>query len=84
MGKLEQLKQRVAEYLAENIYGGYSKPFELGTITPSSRTNGMSLFPKGITEEDIMEIDERWEKGLLEIGLEFGTSLRLDALLYAK
>jgi hypothetical protein len=63
---LEKLRQRVGEYLSRNIYKGYSKPFEIGTLTPSSRTNGISLFPRGMAEEDIMVLDERWEKGLLE------------------
>ena len=83
--KFEELSREVREYLSRNIYQGYSKPFEIDSLIEPSimGTKGPRLSPKGIDEE-IIEFDEKWEKGLAEIGERFEVTLRLDHRAYMK
>ncbi len=82
--KFEELSREVREYLSRNVYQDYSKPFEIDSLIELIiGTRGFRLSPKGIDEE-IMEFDENWEKGLAEIGERFEVALRLDHRAYMK
>lgn len=83
--KFEELNREVREYLSRNVYKGYSKPFEMDNLVEPLiiSTSGFRLNPKGIDEE-VMESDEKWEKGLAEIGERFEITLRLDHRVYTK
>jgi hypothetical protein len=85
----ELLTEEVRNYISNNIYQGYSQPFELECLRESSLEDvegnrNLVAVLKGIPEEDIFEIDYGWQKGLMEVGNKFGVKLRLPYYLFAK
>jgi hypothetical protein len=84
--KLDTLEKEVKEYLLKNIYAGFCKPFEIYHLDRPTipETPGFRLWPNGLNEESIIERDDAWEKGLLELGLKHKVDLRLNHVLYIK
>ena len=84
-GTFEQLRSRVVEYLTNNVYYGYTRPFELEDIG-SSRFNpeSLTIASKGLLDEDICCRDIKWEHELAKIGLEFDVCLAISYNFYRK
>jgi hypothetical protein len=80
------LKSEVEAYLSKKIHIGYSRPFGgVGRFETHATTPGiLQVIPKGLEEEDLSEIDENFNRGLLEIGNKYNLVLTLPYWAYEK
>ena len=72
----KELTEKVKGYFTDNIYEGFSKPFELARLELSGiNPTFVHAFPKGIDEE--LCGDDEWENGLANLAKEFGVDIKI-------
>ena len=76
--------ESVKGYFKDNLYEGFSQPFELeGYETSYIDPRILCAIPKGLDEE-IDKPDRVWEQGLARVGSRFNITLRLPVHVYMK
>ncbi len=79
-----ELTEIVKTYFADNLYKGFSKPFELTRLELSGiNYTIVHAVPTGIDEE-LDRVDSEWETGLAKLGAEFGVHIKLPYWCYSK
>lgn len=77
------LENTVKRYFNTHTHGDYNKPFELARLERSNINDAfIYAVPKGIYEE--LDDDSEFEKGLAEIGKQFGIPIKLPWYCYSK
>lgn len=81
---LDPLETQVQNYCNDNLYPGWSKPFQVGEITPDEHAQQVRKYANvyvvrfsNVGEQDLSTIDRPWLTGLSEVGEQSGVELRL-------
>jgi len=83
----ERLRKGVQEYFDSHTYAGFTKGFEIERFfnrIGGNRGKDLVVLLKGVSDEDIQNIDEEWLTGLRRIGEEHGFRVSLPIEYFTK